>query len=47
MTCFHGRSLQTGDAIVLSEAQETELMTDLEDLVASDDSTSLEDGVLL
>ena len=40
-------SAPRGDAIVLSEAQETELMSDLEDLVASDDSTSLEDGVLL
>jgi hypothetical protein len=36
-----------GDALVLSEAQDTDLMTDLDDLVASDDSNSLEDGVLL
>ena len=36
-----------GDASVLSEAQDTDLMTDLDDLVASDDSNSLEDGVLL
>jgi hypothetical protein len=36
-----------GNALVLSEAQESDLMTDLDDLVASDDSSSLEDGVLL
>jgi hypothetical protein len=36
-----------GDALVLSENQEADLMTDLDDLVASDDSSSLEDGVLL
>ena len=36
-----------GDALVLSEAQDTDLLTDLDDLVASDDSNSLEDGVLL
>jgi hypothetical protein len=36
-----------GAALVLFEAQDTDLMTDLDDLVASDDSNSLEDGVLL
>ena len=36
-----------GDALVLSETQDTDLMTDLDDLIASDDSSSLEDGVLL
>ena len=36
-----------GDALALSEAQDSDLMTDLDDLVASDDSNSLEDGVLL
>jgi hypothetical protein len=35
------------EAVALSEAQDRDLMTDLDDLVASDDSTSLEDGVLL
>jgi hypothetical protein len=35
------------NAVISSEAQETELMTDLDDLVAFDDSSSLEDGVLL
>jgi hypothetical protein len=35
------------DAVAFSEAQDTDLMTDLDDLVASDDSNSLEDGVLL
>jgi hypothetical protein len=36
-----------GTDLVASEAQEIDLMTDLDDLVASDDSNSLEDGVLL
>jgi hypothetical protein len=36
-----------GTALISSEAQDTDLMTDLDDLVASDDSNSLEDGVLL
>lgn len=36
-----------GDTLVLSEAQDTDLITDLDDLVASDDTTSLEDGVFL
>ena len=36
-----------GDALVLSEAQDSDLLTDLDDLVASEDSNSLEDGVLL
>ena len=36
-----------GDTLVLSEAQDNDLMADLDDLVASDDSSSLEDGVLL
>lgn len=36
-----------GDALTMSEAQDNDLMTDLDDLVASDDSNSLEDGVLL
>jgi hypothetical protein len=36
-----------GDALALSEAQDTDLMADLDDLAASDDSNSLEDGVLL
>ena len=31
----------------MSEAQDSDLMTDLDDLVASDDSNSLDDGVLL
>jgi len=36
-----------GDVLALSEAQDSDLLTDLDDLVASDDSNSLEDGVLL
>jgi hypothetical protein len=36
-----------GNPVVLTEAQETDFMTDLDDLVASDDSSSLEDGVQL
>jgi hypothetical protein len=40
-------SAPRGPALVASEAQEADLMTDLDDLVASDDSSSLEDGVLL
>jgi anti-sigma-K factor RskA len=35
------------DAVALSEAQDNDLMTDLDDLVASDDGNSIEDGVLL
>ncbi len=36
-----------GDGVVMSEAQDGDLITDLDDLFASDDSNSLEDGVLL
>jgi len=36
-----------GDALALSEAQDSDLMTDLDDLVASDESNSWDDGVLL
>ena len=36
-----------GDVLALSETQDGDLMTDLDDLVASDDSSSEEDGVLL
>jgi hypothetical protein len=37
-----------GDALALTEAQDTDLMTDLDELIASDDSNSWEeDGVLL
>jgi hypothetical protein len=35
------------ETVTLSEAQDNDLMADLDDLVASDDSNSLEDGVLL
>jgi hypothetical protein len=35
------------DALAMSEAQDSDLMADLDDLVASDDSNSLDDGVLL
>lgn len=36
-----------GDGLALTEAQDSELLADLDDLLASDDSNSLEDGVLL
>jgi hypothetical protein len=35
------------DTLALSEAQDSDLMADLDDLVGSDDSNSLEDSVLL
>jgi hypothetical protein len=35
------------DTLALAEAQDTDLMADLDDLVGSDDSSSLEDSVLL
>jgi anti-sigma-K factor RskA len=35
------------DVVALADAQDADLITDLDDLVASDDSNSLEDGVLL
>ena len=41
----HSDSL--GDALAMSEAQDGDLMADLDDLVASDDSNSLDDAVLL
>jgi hypothetical protein len=41
------RSDSRGDALTLSEAQDNDLMADLDDLVGADDSNSLEDGVLL
>jgi hypothetical protein len=37
----------SGDSVVMSEAQDGDLMTDLDDLFASDDSNSLDDSVLL
>lgn len=36
-----------GDPVALSEAQDGDLITDLDDLFASDDSNSLDDSVLL
>jgi hypothetical protein len=36
-----------GDSVAMSEAQDGDLMTDLDDLFASDDSNSLDDSVLL
>jgi hypothetical protein len=36
-----------GEVFALSEAQDADLVADLDDLVGSDDSNSLEDGVLL
>jgi hypothetical protein len=36
-----------GDTLALSEAQDADLMTDLDDLISSDDSNSWEDSVLL
>jgi hypothetical protein len=36
-----------GDALALSEAQDSDLMSDLDDLVGSDDSSSLDDSILL
>lgn len=35
------------DKLAIVEAQDSEVIADFEDLVASDDSNSLEDGVLL
>jgi hypothetical protein len=37
----------TADKLALLEAQDSELMADLDDLIASDDSNSWDDGVLL
>jgi len=37
----------SGDLVAMSEAQDGDLMTDLDDLVASDDSSLLDDSVLL
>jgi len=36
-----------GNALALSEAQDSDLLADLDDLVASDDSNSLDDVALL
>lgn len=36
-----------GDALALSEAQDSDLIADLDDLVSGDDSNSLDDSVLL
>ena len=36
-----------GDLVAMSESQDNDLMADLDDLVASDDSISLDDSVLL
>jgi hypothetical protein len=36
-----------GDALALAEAQDSDLMLDLDDLVGSDDSISLDDSILL
>jgi hypothetical protein len=36
-----------GDPVAMSEAQDGDLITDLDDLFASDDSNSLDDSVLL
>jgi hypothetical protein len=36
-----------GDLVAMSEAQDGDLITDLDDLFASDDSNSLDDSVLL
>lgn len=36
-----------GDPLAMSEAQDNDLMADLDDLFASDDSNSLDDTVLL
>src|SRR5258708_30920903 len=36
-----------GDGLGLSEAQDSDFMADLDDLMASDDSNSLDDAVLL
>jgi hypothetical protein len=41
------RSDPRGDGMAFTEAQDSELLTDLDDLLASDDSNSFEDGVLL
>jgi hypothetical protein len=35
------------DVVAFADAQDSDLITDLDDLVASDDGSSLEDGVLL
>ena len=36
-----------GDLVAMSEAQDGDLITDLDDLFASDDSNSLDDSILL
>ena len=36
-----------GDALALSEVQDSDLIADLDDLVSGDDSNSLDDSVLL
>jgi hypothetical protein len=36
-----------GDSVAMSEAQDGDLVADLDDLFASDDSNSLDDSVLL
>jgi hypothetical protein len=36
-----------GDVLALSEAQDSDLIADLDDLVSGDDSNSLDDSVLL
>jgi hypothetical protein len=36
-----------GDSVAMAEAQDGDLITDLDDLFASDDSNSLDDSVLL
>src|SRR5438045_2812557 len=43
----HSNPRENTLTLTLSEGQDTDLLTDLDDLVASDDSNSLEDGVLL
>jgi len=37
----------SGDSVAMSEAQDGDLVADLDDLFASDDSNSLDDSVLL
>lgn len=41
------RSDSRPDAVALAESQDSDFMTDLDDLMASDDSTALDDAVLL
>jgi hypothetical protein len=41
------QSHSDGDLVAMSEAQDGDLITDLDDLFASDDSNSLDDTVLL